>query len=179
MNQKLKYFIVITTSLLIAQSAQAFQSTESQKPTTNPQKNLISSKCSNEGLLKYPQKFYQVKTESTSLSIRATPGGRVIGLVPSGWQIYVSKFDRTGRWAYIRDIYSPYYFFGSAPDFRSDGWVNVDYLQYLGQYCDKPNRLSLLPENLPVAVNTDNLTDTIWHSLASEMLSKLNATQTH
>ena len=177
MNQKIKYFVVFTTSLLITQQAEATQPIENNNTQNlNPETNLISYRCQEDyNFLTDSQEFYEISTRGGDIRIRATPGGRIIGAIPDGWQVYVTRFNNSGRWAYIRDVYSPSYpYFWNAPNFNSDGWVSVDYLEYLGEYCNKPSRLSLLPENLPIAVNQDNLSDTIWHSLETEILAKLN-----
>jgi hypothetical protein len=189
MNQKLKYFVLVSISLLITQQVNALENraiTNNQNLTL--QDNLISYKCPNElkgkdgysvySSLKSSQKFYQVRTESGELRIRKTPGGNIIGAIPNGWQVYVAKFDRTRKWAYIRDVNSPYYNtdygFGSAPNFRSDGWVSTDHLIYVGEYCAKPNLLALLPDDLPISLKDEHLEEGIWYSLQTEILAKLN-----
>lgn len=189
MNLKIKYLVLVSLSLLITQQVKALQnSSNNNNQNPNIETNLISYKCAKEfkGKDGYPvysdlvnsQKFYQIRTESGPLRIRSTPGGDIVGEIPSGWQVYVAKLDQTKRWAYIRDINSPYYDtlfgFGSAPNFRSDGWVSVDYLVYLGEFCTKPNRLALLPSDLPISFNNDDLFDTISHSLEAEILAKFN-----
>lgn len=186
MNQKLKYFVLVSISVLITQQVNALENWAiTEQPNLTLQDNLISYKCPNElkgkdgysvySLLKNSQKFYQVKTQSGELRIRKTPGGNIIGAVPSGWQVYVAKFDRTGKWAYIKDVNSPYYgFYYSAPNFRSDGWVSTDHLIYLGEYCAKPNLLALLPDDLPISLKDEDSEEGIWYSLQTEILAKFN-----
>lgn len=161
-----------------------------------------SNKDDEEGIYSvfpYPQKFAEIRTKSDSLALRDTPNGRLIGTIPNEWQVVVKKYDETGKWAYVQDVRSPYSpeqippelqnyafhdwtwnidnIYGSAPNFNSDGWVSVDYLVPLGEYCTKPKYLALLSSDLPLKLNEENLADTIWHSLETEMLSKLNVTK--
>jgi hypothetical protein len=103
---------------------------------------------------KFSQRWAQVSTRSGSLNIRSAPNGRVIGRIPSGWQVIVGRYDTSKRWAYIYSKYGDTgytYAFMSAPGFRRAGWVSVDYLVPLGQSCAKPLELSLLPNPQPIA----------------------------
>lgn len=188
MNSKIKYLVLISFSLFITEEVKAYENLSNNNQKVNDKTDLVSYKCPQKLIggngdtvysdLANSQKFYQIKTDSGALRIRSTPGGDIIGAIPSGWQVYVAKFDYTKRWAYIRDINSPYYNtsygFGSAPDFRSDGWVSVDHLVYLGEYCTKPSRLALLPSDLPISFHNDSLFDTLSHSLETEILAKFN-----
>ncbi|MEB3225268.1 MAG: SH3 domain-containing protein [Synechococcus sp.] len=86
-----------------------------------------------------PQRYAKVITQSTNLRIRSTPGGRVIGSIPKGWNVVVLGKSANGAWTRITSHFGApsYYTFYSAPDFR-EGWVSSQYLQDLGSFCDKP-----------------------------------------
>ncbi|MDF0556561.1 hypothetical protein [Kamptonema sp. UHCC 0994] len=99
-----------------------------------------------------PRPFAQVVTETDPLTIRSSPDGPVIGLVPKGWQVVTGDRDATGQWVKIGGEYSPSpqnldagsrrrgWGFVSAPDFRV-GWVNRAYLKPLGNFCEKPLKI--------------------------------------
>jgi Bacterial SH3 domain/Bacterial pre-peptidase C-terminal domain len=93
--------------------------------------------------------YAQVRTQDSSpLRVRATPNGRVIGAIPSGWQVIVYETDSTGNWTRIgshfgEEVDQYQEGFGSAPDFRA-GWVSTTYLRSLGYSCDKPANLRTL-----------------------------------
>ena len=100
-----------------------------------------------------PRPFAQVVTETDPLTIRSSPDGPVIGLVPKGWQVVTGDLDATGKWVKIGSEYSssPQNLdgggsrrgggaFASAPDFRV-GWVNRAYLKPLGNFCEKPLKI--------------------------------------
>ncbi|MEG3841497.1 hypothetical protein [Microcoleus sp. herbarium14] len=119
-----------------------------------------------------PRPFAQVVTEKDPLTIRSSPNGRVIGLVPRGWQVVTGDRDATGKWVKIGSEYS--YSsqnlniasssrggdgFANAPEFRV-GWVNRDYLKPLGNFCEKPlkiqrNNLRGLSEDRQVVIHED------------------------
>jgi hypothetical protein len=110
-------------------------------------------------------KYSQIRTRDGSpLRVRATPNGRVIGAIPSGWQVLVYETDATGNWTRIGSHFGPEFDryemgFGSAPDFRA-GWVSTAYLVSLGYSCNKPANLrSLVQPNLfgtrEITVNED------------------------
>ncbi|MCU0536858.1 MAG: hypothetical protein MUD14_23475 [Hydrococcus sp. Prado102] len=182
--QKLKLLTIITLPMLAVQEVRATkpQETESNSSSTQNQ-NLLSEKCPSEipgregypvyTNLKYSQNFFAVRTQEGELRLRESPGGRIIGAIPSGWQVYVAKYDSSRRWAYIRSS-KGFYGFASAPNFNSDGWVSIDFLVPLGEYCAKPNELALLPADLPIALSEETLPDTLWHTLEVELLDKLN-----
>lgn len=184
-NHKLQYSFALIASLALVEQSQAVQKQEVENNSIPS--NLIASRCPESiptrsggttfSAHDFPQRYYQVTTSGGDLRLRATPGGRIVGSIPSGWQVYVAKFDSSGRWAYVRDVNSPYYSefgFFDAPNFRSDGWVNVDYLRYLGQFCNKPWRLSLIPENNPLKLTENTIADNLWSNLETEILDKLN-----
>lgn len=99
-----------------------------------------------------PRPFAQVVTERDPLTIRSSPNGPVIGLVPRGWQVVTGDRDATGKWVKIGSEYSDSSqnldggssrrgrAFASAPEFRV-GWVNRDYLKPLGNACEKPLKI--------------------------------------
>lgn len=93
-----------------------------------------------------PLPFAQVVTETDPLTIRSSPDGPVIGLVPKGWQVVTGDRDATGQWVKIGGEYSPSPQnlsggqFANAPDFRV-GWVNRVYLKPLGNFCEKPLKI--------------------------------------
>ncbi|MBE9223494.1 hypothetical protein IQ215_12385 [Cyanobacterium stanieri LEGE 03274] len=187
-DRKIKYSLALMASLMVAENSQAAQKTEVDNNSNQSiPHNLFASRCPERiptrsgdttfSVHDYPQKYYQVTTTTGDLRLRATPGGDIVGSIPSGWQVYVAKFDFSGRWAYVRDVYSPYYSeygWASAPNFRSDGWVSVDYLQYIGQFCSKPRFLSLMPENTILSIAENELSNHLWSSLETEILDKLN-----
>ncbi|MEG3973483.1 hypothetical protein QT970_02540 [Microcoleus sp. herbarium8] len=90
-----------------------------------------------------PRPFAQVVTDKDPLTIRSSPNGPVIGLVPKGWQVVMGDRDATGKWVKIGSYFnSNTENFGegrfmSAPDFRV-GWVYKIYLKPLGDHCEKP-----------------------------------------
>ncbi len=169
-------------SPLVVPPSEAFPSilpTPTQNSSPNPL--LLSGLCpeiagrSPEGYdtssaFKYSQRWAQVKTSSGSLNIRSSPNGAVIGEIPNGWQVVVGKYDSTRRWAYVLSDYRPDQRtgFASAPNFRSYGWVSVDYLAPLGEYCAKPLKLSLLPSSQLTAESKHQV------SLEDIMLAWLN-----
>ncbi|AUC61886.1 hypothetical protein AA637_12345 [Cyanobacterium sp. HL-69] len=188
-NNKLPYSLALMASLMVAENSQAAQKPEVEDNSHDSiPHNLFASRCPERiptrsgdttfSVHDYPQRYYQVTTSAGDLRLRANPGGRIVGSIPSGWQVYVAKFDSSGRWAYVRDRYSPYYDtqygWASAPNFRSDGWVSVDYLQYLGQFCNKPLMLSLAPNNKVLDMTKDSFSNDIALSLEAEILDKLN-----
>jgi hypothetical protein len=181
--QKLKFLAILTLPMLATQEVRATKPQEIENnASSSPNQNLLSEKCPSEipgrdgypvyTKLKYSQNFFAVRTQEGELRLRESPGGRAIGSIPSGWQVYVAKYDSSRRWAYVRDSKGAYSY-GSAPNFTSDGWVSIDYLVPLGEYCAKPNELALLPADLPIALSDENLPD-IWHTLEVELLDKLN-----
>ena len=93
-----------------------------------------------------PRPFAQIVTETDPLTIRSSPDGPVIGLVPKGWQVVTGDRDATGQWVKIGGEYSPSPQnlsggqFANAPDFRV-GWVNRYYLKPLGNFCEKPLKI--------------------------------------
>jgi hypothetical protein len=105
--------------------------------------------------LKYSQRWVQVRTRSGSLNLRATPNGRVIGAIPSGWQVIVGRYDPSRKWAYVYPKFGDGsgYLFWSAPKFRSSGWVSADFLVPLGEACAKPLDMALVP-HLQIAATT-------------------------
>lgn len=185
-DNKFKYSLVLMTSLMMAENSQAAPLLDVENNSNNSiPNNLFASRCPERvptgngdtifSAHDYPQKYYQVTTTGGDLRLRETPGGKIVGSIPSGWQVYVAKFDSSRRWAYVRDRYSPsYYGHYSAPNFLSDGWVSVDYLQYLGQFCNKPRFFSLIPENTALTVLENDLSHNLWSSLETEVLDKLN-----
>ncbi|MBE9092793.1 hypothetical protein [Tychonema sp. LEGE 07203] len=90
-----------------------------------------------------PRPFARVVTQKDPLVIRSSPNGRVIGLVPKGWQVVMGDRDATGKWVKIGSHFSSSAAnldegrFMSAPDFRV-GWVFKSYLKPLGNSCEKP-----------------------------------------
>ncbi|MDC0833319.1 SH3 domain-containing protein [Geitlerinema sp. CS-897] len=87
----------------------------------------------------FPGEYARVSTRNTDLNVRQTPGGRIVGSIPRGWEVLVRETDRSGRWVFVTSHYgSGSVYFGSAPNFN-EGWVSADYLTFLGSYCDKPS----------------------------------------
>lgn len=99
-----------------------------------------------------PRPFAQVVTETEPLTIRSSPNGPVIGLVPKGWQVVTGDRDATGKWVKIGSEYSSSpqnldggnrrgrIAFANAPEFTV-GWVNKAYLKPLGNFCEKPLKI--------------------------------------
>ncbi len=97
-----------------------------------------------------PRPFAQVVTQRDPLTIRSSPNGPVIGLVPKGWQVVTGDRDATGKWVKIGSEYSSSsqnlrgggggFGFANAPEFTM-GWVNRDYLKPLGNACEKPLKI--------------------------------------
>jgi hypothetical protein len=97
-----------------------------------------------------PRPFAQVVTETDPLTIRSSPDGPVIGLVPKGWQVVTGDRDATGKWVKIGSEYSSSSQnlhggsrgngFANAPEFTV-GWVNKAYLKPLGNFCEKPLKI--------------------------------------
>lgn len=125
---------------------------------------------------KKPRPFAQVVTETDPLTIRSSPDGPVIGLVPKGWQVVTGDRDATGQWVKIGGEYSPSPQnlsggqFVNAPDFRV-GWVNRAYLKPLGNFCEKPlkiqrGELKGLSEERQVLIHED------WLQIADRVASK-------
>lgn len=90
------------------------------------------------------QRYAKVVTQRTPLLIRATPGGRIIGSVPKGWNVVVLERSSNGAWTRITHHFAdPAYpsshfpIFGTAPDLQ-EGWVSTQYLRDLGDFCKKP-----------------------------------------
>jgi hypothetical protein len=130
-----------------------------------------------------PRPFAQVVTETDPLTIRSSPDGPVIGLVPKGWQVVTGDRDATGKWVKIGSEYSssPQNLdgggsrrgggaFASAPEFRV-GWVNRAYLKPLGNFCEKPlkiqrNNLRGLSGDRQVVIHED------WLQIAERIAQK-------
>jgi hypothetical protein len=123
-----------------------------------------------------PRPFAQVVTETDPLTIRSSPDGPVIGLVPKGWQVVTGDRDATGQWVKIGGEYSPSPQnlsggqFANAPDFRV-GWVNRVYLKPLGNFCEKPlkiqrGELKGLSQERQVFIHED------WLQIADRIASK-------
>jgi len=130
-----------------------------------------------------PRPFAQVVTETDPLTIRSSPNGPVIGLVPKGWQVVTGDRDATGQWVKIGSEYSSSpqnldgggsrrggMAFASAPDFRV-GWVNRVYLKPLGNFCEKPlkiqrGELKGLSQERQVLIHED------WLQIADRIASK-------
>lgn len=86
----------------------------------------------------FPGEYARVSTRNTPLNVRETPGGPVIGSIPRGWEVVVQT--QSGNWAYVtHHSGAGRRSFPSAPYFR-DGWVSMDYLTFLGAYCNKPSQ---------------------------------------
>lgn len=129
-----------------------------------------------------PRPFAQVVTETDPLTIRSSPDGPVIGLVPKGWQVVTGDRDATGKWVKIGSEYSssPQNLdggdtrrgraFANAPEFRV-GWVNRAYLKPLGNFCEKPlkiqrGELKGLSQERQVLIHED------WLQIADRIASK-------
>lgn len=124
------------------------------------QKTLLAQGCPSDSDHNSPRPYAQVFTKSGTLSIRSAPNGRIIGAIPSGWQVVTVKKDTTGRWTYITGSGNERYGFANAPDFRRDGWVSTAYLRRLGRFCNKPNslrsnELNTLSAEKKILVNED------------------------
>ncbi|MGY6530823.1 MAG: hypothetical protein ACXITR_12945 [Cyanobacterium sp.] len=183
---KLQCSLALMASLMVAENTQAAQKPEIENNSQNSiPNNLLASRCPERMTARsggtiftthdFPQRYYQVTTSAGELRLRATPGGRIVGGIPNGWQVYVAKFDSSGRWAYVRHVSSPYYYgFYSAPNFNSDGWVSIDFLRYMGQFCDKPLIFSLTPETNVLGMADDSFPNDIAFNLETEILDKLN-----
>ncbi|MCY7383808.1 MAG: hypothetical protein LH628_14720 [Microcoleus sp. CAN_BIN18] len=116
---------------------------------TPSQTTLKAQTCSYGGK---PRPFAQVVTERDPLTIRSSPNGPVIGLVPKGWQVVTGDRDATGKWVKIGSHFSSSSqnlsggfsrggnAFANAPEFRV-GWVNRAYLKPLGNACEKPLKI--------------------------------------
>jgi hypothetical protein len=147
---------------------------------TPSQTTLQAQNCSYGGK---PRPFAQVVTETDPLTIRSSPDGPVIGLVPKGWQVVTGDLDATGQWVKIGSEYSSspqnldggsrregVAAFASAPDFRV-GWVNRAYLKPLGNFCEKPLKIQRgefkgLSEERQVLIHED------WLQIADRIASK-------
>ncbi len=112
-----------------------------------------------------PRPFAQVVTQEDPLTIRSSPNGPVIGLVPKGWQVVMGDRDATGKWVKIGSHFSSSTtnlnegVFANAPDFRV-GWVFKSYLKPLGNSCEKPlkiqrGELPKLSEDRQVLIQED------------------------
>ena len=129
-----------------------------------------------------PRPFAQVVTEKDPLTIRSSPNGPVIGLVPKGWQVVTGDRDATGKWVKIGSEYSSSQDlsiasssrggngFANAPEFRV-GWVNRNYLKPLGNACEKPlkiqrNNLRGLSGDRQVVIHED------WLQIAERIAQK-------
>ncbi|MEG3953427.1 MULTISPECIES: hypothetical protein [unclassified Microcoleus] len=123
-----------------------------------------------------PRPFAQVVTKTDPLTIRSSPDGPVIGLVPKGWQVVTGDRDATGQWVKIGGEYSPSPQnlsggqFANAPDFRV-GWVNRAYLKPLGNFCEKPlkiqrGELKGLSQERQVLIHED------WLQIADRIANK-------
>jgi len=136
-------------------------------PLENQNDNLQITQNCEEG--KKSQQYVQVITlQGESLEVRSSPDGRVIGAIPSGWNVISLRQDATGRWTQIADHHTVLYggnlfegatYFRSAPLFRK-GWLKSSSLKNVGQHCDKPVSLqSLYPQRtqmgLAIPVNED------------------------
>lgn len=100
--------------------------------------------------------------------MRQSPNGRVIGSIPSGWNVIVLEWSLDGAWARVGSHFSRYSdsyqigaqtYFGGAPNF-SNGWVSAAYLKDQGRLCQKPIGTALLSQPdlfgaVPVAVQSD------------------------
>ncbi|MBD1909054.1 MULTISPECIES: pre-peptidase C-terminal domain-containing protein [unclassified Leptolyngbya] len=78
--------------------------------------------------------------DGDNVRVRATPNGRVIGSIPSGWEVIVQERDSTGNWTRVTSHYGEgdINVFVSAPNFEN-GWVSTAFLTDLGYSCDKPS----------------------------------------
>lgn len=131
----------------LSQSQNAFAA-EVQEPETGRSPHSLAQTPRSCPEFSRPGNFAQIRTrDGDPLRVRSSPNGRVIGAIPSGWQVIVYATDATGNWTRIGshfgpefDRSSPNFGFGSAPFFRA-GWVSTPFLVNLGFSCDKPANL--------------------------------------
>ncbi|WP_373538152.1 hypothetical protein [Microcoleus sp.] len=140
---------------------------------TSPATTLQAQNCPYGGK---PRPFAQVVTAKDPLTIRSSPNGPVIGLVPKGWQVVTGDRDTTGKWVKIGSHFSSNTQnldegrFMNAPDFRV-GWVYKSYLKPLGDSCEKPlnAQRGILPEvsdKQQVLINQD------WLQIGEQIASQ-------
>lgn len=107
--------------------------------------------------------------QGSSVNIRSSPNGRIIGAVPSGWAVVTGRKDQTGRWTYID--YGTYYRYPSylsAPTLRS-GWVSTAFLRQLGEFCEKP--VAMMRSNLKALSGKQVLVQEDWVQLGDRIAS--------
>jgi Bacterial SH3 domain len=110
----------------------------------------------------FPKYYSRIRTNNSDpLRVRAAANGKVIGAIPQGWAVVVLEWSRNGVWAKVTSHHGDpgEYGFGNAPDFR-EGWVAAAYLEDLGRFCEKPERVAQLVQPqlfgaLPVEVHSD------------------------
>lgn len=126
------------------------------------QESLLAQTCSRDSIYKSPRPFARVTTQGDPLSIRSTPNGKIVSVVPNRWEVIPIRKDATGKWTYITSHYGTpgSNGFANAPRFRRDGWVSTAYLKALGRFCDKPanlrnSQLDTLSANQNLLINED------------------------
>jgi Bacterial SH3 domain len=110
----------------------------------------------------FPKYYSRIRTNNSDpLRVRAAANGKVIGAIPQGWAVVVLEWSRNGVWAKVTSHHGDpgEYGFANAPDFR-EGWVAAAYLEDLGRFCEKPERVAQLVQPqlfgaLPVEVHSD------------------------
>lgn len=129
-------------------------------PDVDTPQSLAQANCS--------ETYARVITERDPLRIRATPNGRVIGAVPSGWAVVVLERDPSGQWTRITSHFGEYtddVLMISAPDFRN-GWVSTRFLRNLGDFCGKPMSMDLLSPLVSAATGSHQAD---WLALGDEL----------
>ena len=84
------------------------------------------------------QPYAQVITDNDPLSLRETPGGRIIGVIPSGWAVVTLEQSPDGQWTRVTNQYG--YIGNYTFDYpeQDSAWVSSRYLEDLGEFCEKP-----------------------------------------
>lgn len=136
-------------------------------PDVDAPQPLAQANCS--------ETYARVITERDPLRIRATPNGRVIGAVPSGWAVVVLERDPSGQWTRITSHFgegTDDAIMISAPDFRN-GWVASRFLRHLGDFCGKPMAMGVAP----LVSQMTSTPQADWLALGDEIAQMSQASQ--
>ncbi|MEO0825290.1 MAG: hypothetical protein AAFW84_11670 [Cyanobacteria bacterium J06635_15] len=95
------------------------------------------------------QPYAEVITQNDPLSLRETPGGRIIGVIPKGWAVVTLAQSSDGQWTRVTNQYGYIGRFTFDDTNLDSAWVSTRYLQDLGEFCEKP--ISMLQTSLSAA----------------------------